>query len=32
MKREYEVWRESRTGNQNSKSLSFGADNGKAVE
>jgi hypothetical protein len=32
MKREYEVWRESRTGSQNSKCLGFGGECGKAME
>jgi len=32
MKREYEVWRESRRGIQNSKSLGYGLEGGKIVE
>jgi hypothetical protein len=32
MKREYEVWRESKTGSQNSKSLSSGLEGEKIME
>ena len=32
MKREYEVWRESRTGSQNSKGLGYGLEGGIIVE
>ena len=32
MEREYEVWRESRKGSQNSKGLDYGLEGGKIVE